>query len=228
MSIEKLYMNCLYALDGAFAFNGNTTAFIQIEDGMNEKGLVAALTFLYPHLNKPGHNAGMLVRYILEKCDTTAAAIAALKELPRASAQTITLADKQGNVAVVECNPVRMVVRYPKPGECFVATANCFVSPQMAEFRTPPDVDSWRSQERFATADNALRAHAGSYSFEFCRDILAGKYGFMCQYDRCKNADTVWSAVYDSKNNRFYRAEGNPARKEFKEDARPWFGRHKK
>ena len=34
VSLEKLYMNCLYALSGAYAFNGNTTAFIQIEDGM--------------------------------------------------------------------------------------------------------------------------------------------------------------------------------------------------
>jgi predicted choloylglycine hydrolase len=32
VSLEKLYMNCLYVLSGAYAFNGNTTAFIQIED----------------------------------------------------------------------------------------------------------------------------------------------------------------------------------------------------
>lgn len=28
VSLEKLYMNCLYALSGVYAFNGNTTAFI--------------------------------------------------------------------------------------------------------------------------------------------------------------------------------------------------------
>lgn len=220
VSIEKLYMNCLYNLDGAYAFNGNTTAFIQIEDGMNEKGLAVALTFLYPHMQKPGLNAGMLVRYILEKCATTDEAITALKELPIASAQTITLADKSGNIAVAECNPVKLEVRYPNPGEHFIATANCFVSEAMAQFRTPSDVDSWRSEERFATADNALRTRGGDYSLDFCEDILSGKYGFICQYDRRKNADTVWSAVYDSRNLRFYRVEGNPARKAFKEDTR--------
>ena len=31
-------------------------------------------------------------------------------------------------------------------------------------------------------------------------EILSGKYGFMCQYDRKKGADTVWSVVYDLKN----------------------------
>lgn len=73
VSHEKLYMNCLYALSGAHAFNGNTTAFIQIEDGMNEKGLVEA----------------------------------------------------------------------------------------MKEYRTPPDVDSWRAEERYETARNALVEHGG-------------------------------------------------------------------
>ena len=220
VSIEKLYMNCLYSLSGAFAFNGNTTAFIQIEDGMNDKGLAAALTFLYPHLNKPGLNAGMLIRYILEKCSTTQEAIDALSVMPIASAQTITLADKTGKIAVVECNPVRLKVRYPNPNECFVATANCFISDAMSEFRTPSNIDSWRSEERFTTADNALRKKVGNYSLDFCQDILSGKYGFICQYDRKKNADTVWSAVYDSKNMRFYRVEGNPSRKPFIEDNR--------
>ena len=28
-------MNCLYNLDNVYAFNGNTTAFIEMEDGIN-------------------------------------------------------------------------------------------------------------------------------------------------------------------------------------------------
>lgn len=220
VSLEKLYMNCRYAIDGAWAFNGNTTAFIQIEDGMNQKGLAAALTFLYPHIRQPGLNAGMLVRYILEKCETTPQAIAALKSLPIASAQTITLADHAGQIAVVECNPVKMEVRYPKPGDNFIAAANCFVSKAMAEYVSPAGLDSWRSEERYATADNALRANAGHYSQEFCQNLLAGRYGFICQYDRRLNADTVWSALYDCRNLAFYRVEGNPGRKPFVSDSR--------
>ncbi len=220
VSLEKLYMNCLYALEGVYGFNGNTTAFIQIEDGMNDQGLAAALTFLYPHTNKPGLNAGMLVRYILEKCASTAEAVAALKELPIASAQTVTLADSHGEIAVVECNPVRLEVIRPAEGARFVAAANCFNSAAMAEFRTPPEIDSWRSEERYASAAAALKNHRGNYSLSFCADILSGKYGFICQYDRKKNADTVWSALYDAKDKRFYRVEGNPSRKHFKEDTR--------
>ena len=220
VSIEKLYQNCLYNLTDSYAFNGNTTAFIQIEDGMNQQGLAVALTFLYPHLNKPGLNAGMLVRYLLEKCTTVDEALAALKELPIASAQMITLADSIGKIAVAECNPVKMVVRYPGKDEKSIASANCFITDEMKEYRTPSNIDSWHSELRFQTADDALRKHKDNYSLSFAKDLLAGKYGFICQYDRKKNADTVWSAIYDCKNMRFYRVEGNPSRKPFKEDKR--------
>ena len=190
---------------------------------MNERGLAAALTFLYPHIHKPGLNAGMLTRYLLEKCATTDEAIAALKKLPIASAQTITLADRTGKIAVVECNSERLAVIEPKRGECFVATANCFNSEAMKEFRTPPDIGSWRSEDRYETARDALAMRGSSYSLEFCEEVLAGKYGFICQYDRRKNADTVWSAIYDAKNLRFYRVEGNPSRRPFAEDTRMKF-----
>lgn len=49
---------------------------------------------------------------------------------------------------------------------------------------------------------------------------MSGKHGFMCQYDRKKGADTVWSVVYDLKNKKIYRVEGNPSRKKYKEDKR--------
>ncbi len=45
VELEKLYMNCLYRLDNVYAFNGNTTAFVQMEDGVNEYGLAVGLTF---------------------------------------------------------------------------------------------------------------------------------------------------------------------------------------
>ncbi|HEY8389837.1 MAG TPA: hypothetical protein VIL26_02620 [Clostridia bacterium] len=62
---------------------------------------------------------------------------------------------------------------------------------------------------------SALKEHKNEYSIEFAKDLLAGKYGFMCQYDRKNNADTVWSVVYDLKEGNVYRAEGNPSRKKF-------------
>ena len=219
VNLEKLYMNCLYNLDNCYSFNGNTTAFVQMEDGVNEEGLAVGLTFIYPKVCKPGFNAGILVRYLLEKCKTTAEAIKALKTLPIASQQTITLADKTGDIAVVECNCEKVVVITPRGGEDFVATSNSFNSPEMYEYRNT-EIDDWRSQDRYETARDALVNNPDKYSVDFAMDILSGKYGFMCQYNRKTNADTVWSVVYDLTRNKIWRVEGNPSRKKFKEDIR--------
>ena len=38
--------------------------------------------------------------------------------------------------------------------------------------------------------------------------------------DTQKDADTVWSVIYDTRNKRIYRVKGNPSRRAFKEDCR--------
>ena len=220
VSLENLYMNCIYNLDNVHSFNGNTTAFVQIEDGVNEEGLAVGLTFIYPKLRKPGFNAGILVRYILEKCKTTQDAIAAIKNLPIASQQTITLADKNGDIAVVECNCEKVVVINPKADEDFVSTANNFNTEEMAHYNAPLNIEDWRSYDRYITTRNALSNNNYNHNLGFAMNLLGGEYGFMCQYDRKTNADTVWSVVYDLKNKKIWRVEGNPGRKIFKEDKR--------
>lgn len=219
IELEKLYDSCYYNLEKSYKFIGNTTAFTEIEDGVNEYGLAVGLTFVYPKIRKAGLNAGMLVRYLLEKCKTVTEAVKELKKLPIASAQGITLADKQGNMAVIECNPEKTTVIYPKEQENFVVSANNFYSIKMKKYRNP-DIDDWRSDERYETAKRALKENQKSFSFEFAKNLLSGKYGFMCQYDRKTGADTVWSCIYFLNKDKIYRVEGNLSRKQFKEDKR--------
>lgn len=219
VSIENLYMNCLYKLENSYAFNGNTTAFVEMEDGINEYGLAIGLTFIYPTITKAGFNSGMLVRYLLEKCKTTNEAIEILKTLPIASQQTLTIADSIGNIVVVECNAKSIEIIKPNEDGNFVTTANEFNSKRMKKYNNY-NVDSWRAEERYFTSYNALKENNHNFSIELTKDILSGKYGFMCQYNRKTNADTVWSVIYDIKNKKIYRVEGNPSRKQFKEDTR--------
>ncbi|MCI8310107.1 C45 family peptidase [uncultured Clostridium sp.] len=222
VELEKLYMNCLYKLDNVYAFNGNTTAFVQMEDGVNEYGLAIGLTFVYPKVRKAGFNSGMLVRYLLEKCKTTDEALEKLKKIPIASQQTLTLADSKGNLAIVECNCNHIQLIKPSNDGEFVATANNFNSNEMFEYRNC-GIDDWRSDERYSVAYNTLKENKNNFSLELAKDILSGKYGFMCQYNRKTGADTVWSIIYDLKNKKIYRVEGNPSRKKFKEDLRMKF-----
>ncbi|WP_317318173.1 C45 family peptidase [Longibaculum muris] len=218
VELEKTNMNCLYSLEHVYAFQGNTTAFVEMEDGMNEHGLAIGLTFIYPTIRKPGFNAGMIVRYLLEKCQTTKEAIDKLKSLPIASSQTLTIADRNGEVVVVECNPEQMAIIRPQHNESFVVTTNHFHASKLYPYNNF-NIDNWKSEERYQTAYHTLKTHT-NYSIDLARDILSGKYGFMCQYDRKTGADTVWSVIYCCQSKTIFRVEGNPSRKKFREDKR--------
>lgn len=220
VALEKLYANCLYKLNGVYGFNGNTTAFIEMEDGINEHGLAVGLTFIHPKIIKAGLNAGMLVRYLLEKCKTTDEVIESLAMIPIASQQTITVMDCIGNFAVIECNCNHIEVIKPTGEDSFVVAANGFISPKMIGYN---GIDDWHSSERYSVAYNSLKANKTRFSVELAKDILSGKYGFMCQYERNLGVDTVWSVVYDVKNKKIFRVEGNPSRKKFAEDSRMKF-----
>ena len=65
-----------------------------------------------------------------------------------------------------------------------------FNSYEMNEYRNTA-IDDWNSQYRYEAARNALINNTNEYSVNFDIDVLSGKYGFMCQYDKETNADTV-------------------------------------
>ena len=61
--------------------------------------------------------------------------------------------------------------------------------------------------------------HIKGNLIEATEQLLKGNYGFMCQYD-APDFETVWSSVFDLKNLKIYRAEGDPRKKKFIMDSR--------
>jgi predicted choloylglycine hydrolase len=220
IEIEKLCMNTLYTFTtSSFSFNGNTTAFVQMEDGINQHGLAVGLTSVAPKKIKPGLNAGMLVRLFLEKCKNTAEVISLIKTLPIASSQTILAADTFGNAALIECSAQDMEIQYIDETMQAVFSTNMFNTPKMKKHNNLP-ADTWQAEERYHTLDAYLSKNSGQVTLERAKGLLAGKVGFLCQYDRKTGKDTVWSVIYDLKDCSVYRAEGNPSRNAFLKDER--------
>ncbi len=223
-SYERLTMNCLYKLKGSYAFTMNTTSYVEAEDGINEKGLCVGLTFVFPATKKPGLSAGLIVRYLLEKCANVDEALKALSELPVASTHTLTLADPSGNMAVVEANPQKSVTCPPalsgSSAICYVAAVNDFHADGMLSYKAPSFIDNWRSEERYQNVIKAAESAEAKACVDFAAEILSGKHGFMCDYVRNNKADTVWSCIYDLTGRAIYRCEGNPKRKKYVKDER--------
>jgi predicted choloylglycine hydrolase len=51
-------------------------------------------------------------------------------------------------------------------------------------------------------------------------DILSGKRGMMCQYDKALHFETLWSVIYALGTLGIQRVEGSPRRKQYRSDQR--------
>ncbi len=215
--LKKNSMSALYKLDNGNAFIGNTSSMINFEEGLNKHGLAVAMEFIMPTRIMPGFNSVFLVRYLLEKCATTGESVAALRGIPIASACSIILADKSGEMAVIECETDEQVVRQTTSEDNFLIAANHFISEEM---RVLNSNSIYSSEIRYRTAYDALTNIEDENPAEYTQAILSGKRGFMCQYDPSLHFETIWSSIFDVTGMRTFRAEGDPARVKYKEDTR--------
>lgn len=209
---ERNNTHCAYHPAGGRRLLGNTTAFVELEDGVNSAGLAIGLTSVWPGPPRPGLNAGMLLRLALESCGSVGEALALLERVPTASSHTLVLADRTGELALVESRGGLCAVRRPVGEEAWVCAVNSYHLPELAEYRCPGG-DDWQAEERYATMADALSA--GVRTAEEAMDLLRGGRGFLCQYDRRSGHDTVWSVLCDLTAGEVWLAGGNPSRTSF-------------
>ena len=212
----------LYSPLNGNRFHLTTSSFINGEEGLNEHGLAVAMTFVMTSLDQiqPGFNSCFVVRYLLEKSDTVKTAISLLMEIPIASNCNILVADKRGEMAVIECTPT---VKRIRNAICFnqakiVCAVNRFTSNKMKRFDMANGADYF-SVRRYQTVMDSFPAHIQADDIETTKRLLKGDYGFMCQYDD-PNFATVWSSIFDLKTLMIYRAEGDPRKQNFGIDNR--------
>jgi len=76
-------------------------------DGMNDRGLVASATFGGSHAKGLGFSVLLMLRYVLEICDSVEAGVETLRRIPIALSQNVTLLDATGAYATVYLGPDR-------------------------------------------------------------------------------------------------------------------------
>ncbi len=219
--LKKMSKSINYSINNKNRFILNTSSFSNGEEGINEDGLVVAMTFVVPKIEdiRPGLNSLFLVRYLLENCKTVKESISELNRLPISSSCNILLMDKTKEMVVAECSPSEINIRYPEEnnnGGKFIVTVNHFSSEKMKIYdRSKQNVYS--SRARYITAYDSLKKNEYDIdTISYIKNILSGKYGFMCQYKRVK-FETIWSTIFDINKRKMFLAEGNPAETEYNE-----------
>lgn len=205
-------------------FNITTSSFINGEEGMNKYGLVVAMTFVGTKLEdiKPGLNSVFIVRYLLEKARTTKEACELLNNIKVASNCNILLADSSKEICVIECTPQK---KYRRESIAInkdlrvICTVNNFVSDDMKKYEWDED-DIYNTYERYNNVIEAFKNYKKENMVDYIIDILKGNKGFMCQYDKSLNFETIWSSVFDITTLSILRAEGHPRKTKYIVDNR--------
>ncbi len=217
---KKTTESCLYRPFSGYSFLGQGDSLIGKEDGVNEHGLAVGMTFVASKSTKPGFNFLILVRYLLEKARTVQEAILLLRPLPLCTSQNIVLADRTGDMAVVECCPAGMAIRQPGPGQRFLIATNQFIDPAMTALDHRPEPDWYSTQTRYHNVLQALMKSSGQDPMQLAQDILSGKCGFVCQYKKELRFDSLWSFIVRLNDLTVLRAEGNPGKTKYVPDPR--------
>jgi len=82
------------------------------------------------------------------------------------------------------------------------------------------DRNWYQSLTRYETVSTTLQTPGTALGLQECEEILAGRHGFICQYNRASGFDTLWSMVVDLNRLEIHFAEGNPGRVKYKPETR--------
>ena len=154
---KKFTESSLIAPKDKYAYISQSDVFIGRCDGINEKGLSVAMSFVNGSEVQPGIGFHFIVRKVLENCSTTEQAIRLIQHTKVASANNFLLADKSGDLAVVESAPQKSVVRRPEKNDNFIYITNQFVTDEMKPFDTG-GVEWSKSMERYQGLESNLRS----------------------------------------------------------------------
>jgi predicted choloylglycine hydrolase len=97
---------------------GMTDCIWGLLDGINDAGLSMSLAFGGRRATAPGFAMPLIVRYLLERCDTTGEAVDVLARLPVQASYNLTILDRAGEAVTAHVAPDRPL----SVGEALVAT----------------------------------------------------------------------------------------------------------
>ena len=95
---------------GGRAVMGMSDCLIGLVDGMNEAGLTVSLTFGGRKVVGDGFGMPIILRYVLETCDTVPEAVRTLTRVPSHMAYNITAIDAAGRLATLYLSPDREAI----------------------------------------------------------------------------------------------------------------------
>lgn len=215
-AFKKNTESSLIAPKDKFAYISQSDVFIGRSDGVNEKGLSIAMSFVNGTEVQPGISFHFIIRKVLEDCSTTKQAVKLIQKTKVSSANNFLIADKTGEIVVVESAPQKSVIRRPQENETYITITNQFVSKEM-KLLDKGGVEWSKSIERYNGLQERLSS-IGKMNLEEAKEILSDKC--ICLELRKEKFGTIWSVVSDLNELKIERAETKPKITNYKPETR--------
>lgn len=215
-AFKKFTESSLIAPKDKFAYISQSDVFIGRSDGINEKGLSIAMSFVNGTEVQPGISFHFIIRKVLEDCSTTKQAVKLIQETKISSANNFLIADKTGEIVVVESAPQKSVIRLPQESETFITITNQFVSKEMKPL-DKGGVEWSKSIDRYNGLQEKLSS-VEQMNLEKAKEILSDKC--VCLDLRKEKFGTIWSVVANLNELKIERAETKPKITNYKPETR--------
>lgn len=171
------------------------------EDAINSEGLFIGLTFAHCDKWNHGIETGHIIRFIAENCSNVKEALQIFKKVPICGPKNFFIADKQGNIAVVEHTSKRYKILKPKQG--YLIQTNHYIDKELSKEDSilyyKPNTNSFK---RYNEVKKAITKNPKKIDLKKIREILLNKKSSVFQKN--KEMETIWSLEMDMKK-RIYR-----------------------
>lgn len=175
-------------------------AFYNADDAINDKGLFIGLTFAYADKWSYGLSCVHIIKLIAETCGTVKEALEVFKRVPLCCPKNFFIADKNGNMAVVEHASKKYKIVYPKDG--ILIQTNHYTHPDLATDDTVlKRVPTHNTFLRYYETLQKLNLEKDRFGFQSIVKTLGTPGTYTCQNN--PDVKTIWTLALDMVNRRY-------------------------
>ncbi len=174
--------------------------YYNADDAINDKGLFISLTFAYNNKWSYGLSCIHMTKLIAETCSTLNEALKVFEKVPLCCPKNFFIADKDGEMAVVEHTSKKFKIIYPKNN--VLIKTNHYIDPELAEEDTVLyDEPTHNTFIRYYETLQRVNKYKDNFRFSTIIKISGDKNSCICQDS--PNIRTIWSLALDVKKTKY-------------------------
>jgi|SRR3989344_1905186 len=174
--------------------------YYNADDAINDKGLFIGITYAYADQWSYGISCIHMTKLIAETCETVKDAIKVFEEVPLCFPKNFFIADKHGDMAIIEHTSKKFKILYPKDN--ILIQTNHYVDEELAKEDTVlKRIPIHNTFLGFYETLQKINLERSKFNLDSIIKILGRKGSYTCQnFPRIK---TIWTLALDMTNKKY-------------------------